>query len=123
MQKGNKTINIILIILLILGLFYGYSYFKVDLDYNMFNGKLREELSGRRIRIDLSEKQIREIILEISNEYKTINITNDNIQIMSGSHVAEKILIIKWQYTYDLPMLKSTRNMIIERTFRRTRDS
>lgn len=123
MQRGNKTVNFILIVAILAGIFYGWNYFKVDMDYRMFKGKLQEELTPRDLRVQLSstEKIIEEVI-RVSQEYKTISLKRENVQIRDGGGSREKILVIKYSYTYDLPLLKKTRHFVIEREFKRSRD-
>ncbi len=123
MQRGNKTINFILVIAIIIGIFYGWHYFKVDMDYRMFKGKLEEELTPRDLRVQLAtEQKIKEKVIAVSKEYKTIDLKENNITISQGSSAIKKILKIKYSYTYNLPMMKSTRHFVIEREFVRSRN-
>lgn len=121
MQRGNKAVNIILIIALVLGIFYGYNYYKVDLERNFLNAKIREELAGRRMRLELSDDQVKEEIIRLSGNYRTITLTKENITLRNSDTPSMKILTVRWNYTYDLPLLDSTREMIIEREVHRTR--
>lgn len=119
MQRGNKAVNIILIIAVVIGGFYAYSYYRVDLDRNMLNGRMREELTGRRVRIELTDAQLKQEIINMSHRYKTINIEEKDISITDSTQSGMKTITVKWQYTYDLPLLNKTRELVVERDVQR----